>query len=183
MLKFMEKVEFEGIAFEVSRRKVKYPRIEFKAGGPLLIVPKRMDPFIMLREHKESILKKCAKVESQVDEAQEVEIIDRSDSEFIDIIEFYLKEYSRQLRVKHKEIKFRKMKRRWGSCHSNGMITFNKYLRFLPENLVAYIVFHELVHLKIRGHNRRFKTAIFKEFPDYRLLDKYLNLYGFRLLS
>ncbi|HLP61813.1 MAG TPA: M48 family metallopeptidase, partial [Candidatus Deferrimicrobium sp.] len=99
------------------------------------------------------------------------------------IVVSYVDRYSRQLQVRAKEIKFRKMRRRWGSCRSDGIITFNRYLQFVPEKLIAYIVYHELTHLIVRGHNQRFKRVIALEFPNYRLLDKELNLYGLKLLT
>lgn len=176
-------LKFEGIAFAVSRRKVKHPRIEFKSAGPLLIIPKNSNPFVVLRDNKKSILKKCFKIKEQVEAAKELVLVNRSNQEFYDIIMLYINKYSRLLKVTYKEVKFRKMKRRWGSCRSSGSITLNSYLRFVPENLIAYIVCHELVHLKIRGHNRQFKALIARHFPNHRAMDKELTLYGFRLLS
>jgi predicted metal-dependent hydrolase len=182
-LKETEILKFEGITFTVSRRKVKYPRIEFKSTGPILIISKRTDPVAVLEENKKSILKKCFRIKSQVKAAQDLQISNRTDEVFIEMVAHYIDKYTKVLKVKHKEIKYRKMKRRWGSCRSTGVITLNSYLRFVPEELLAYIVFHELVHLNIRGHNRQFKAAIAREFPDYRTMDKELTLYGFRLLS
>jgi len=178
-----EVLEFQGILFNVSRRKVRYSRIEFKSTGPVLIIPKKTDPISVLQENKKSILKKCCRIETQVEAARELRVVNRSEKEFNEMIALYIEKYSRVLKVRHKEIKFRKMKRRWGSCRNTGVITLNKYLRFVPETLLAYIVFHELVHLKIRGHNRKFKAVIARQFPDYRALDKELTLFGFRLLS
>ncbi|MCK5058058.1 MAG: M48 family metallopeptidase [Candidatus Aminicenantes bacterium] len=177
-----EVLEFQGVLFNVSRRKVKYPRIEFKSTGPVLIIPKKIDPVSVLQENKKSILKKCSMIEAQVEAARELRVVKRSETEFNDMITLYIEKYSQVLKVRQKGIKFRKMKRRWGSCRNTGVITLNKYLRFVPETLLAYIVFHELVHLKIRGHNRKFKAVIAGQFPDYRVLDKELSLYGFRLL-
>jgi predicted metal-dependent hydrolase len=91
--------------------------------------------------------------------------------------------FFRQLNVKISQVKFRKMKRRWGSCRTDGIITLNVFLQFVPEHLIAYIVYHELAHLIVKGHNRKFKTIIAREFPNYRQLDKELNLYGLKLLS
>lgn len=178
-----ETLEFAGITFVISRRRVKYPRIEFKSTGPVLILSKRTNPLTVLEENKKSILKKCAKIKSQVEDAREIPIMDRSDREFYEMVTRYLEQYAKILKVKYKEIKYRKMKRRWGSCRSTGDITLNKYLRFVPEELLAYIVFHELVHLRVRGHNKKFKAIIARQFPHYRALDKELTLYGFRLLS
>jgi len=52
----------------------------------------------------------------------------------------------------------------------------------LPDGLVAFIVFHELVHLKVRNHGPDFKALIAKEFPDFRELDKKLRLFGLKIL-
>ena len=110
-------------------------------------------------------------------------MIEWTEEEFTDIISRYLDRYSRQLKVKPPTIRFRKMKRRWGSCRSDGIITLNVFLQFVPEHLIAYIIYHELAHILVRGHNRKFKALISKEFPYHRLFDKELNLYGLKLLS
>jgi predicted metal-dependent hydrolase len=178
-------MEFEGIPFEVIRRRVKYSRVEFKHSGEGLriIVPRSVNPMKVLEENRKSILKKYYKLKKQIETAEKIPIADRSDHEFNAVISLYIERYSRQLKVKMTEIKFRKMKRRWGSCRSDGIVTFNHCLRLVPERLIAYIVFHELAHLVVRGHNKKFKALIASEFPNYRQLDKELNLYGLKLLS
>jgi hypothetical protein len=74
------------------------------------------------------------------------------------------------------------MKSKWGSCSSIGKISLNTWLQALPDDLVAYVVFHELAHLKVRNHGPAFKALIRAEFPDYRSLDKKLKLYGLKIL-
>lgn len=175
--------EFEGIPFEVVRRRVKYSRVEFKAAGLRVVVPRGINPFQILEENKKSILKRYYKLIQQTEIARKIPMTDWTEQEFNDIISRYVERYSRQLDVKTSTIKFRKMKRRWGSCRSDGTITLNIFLQFVPEHLIAYIIYHELAHLQVRGHNRRFKAIIAREFPDYRQLDKELNLYGLKLLS
>lgn len=176
-------MEFEGIPFVVIRRRVKYSRVEFKHSGLRVIVPRGIDPLRVLQENKISILKKYHKLISQVETARDKTLIKWPAAQFEAIVASYVDRYSRQLQVRAKEIKFRKMRRRWGSCRSDGIITFNRYLQFVPEKLIAYIVYHELTHLIVRGHNQRFKRVIALEFPNYRLLDKELNLYGLKLLT
>lgn len=175
--------EFEGIPYEVVRRRVKYPRVEFKNGHLRVIVPRGISPTGILKDNRTSILRKYNRLMEQVDEARRLPMVDWTEDEFHAIISRYLELYSRQLRVETKQIKFRKMKRRWGSCRSDGVITFNVYLQFVPEHLIAYIVYHELAHLIVRGHSRKFKSIINAEFPNYRQLDGELNLYGLKLLS
>jgi hypothetical protein len=74
------------------------------------------------------------------------------------------------------------MTSKWGSCSSKGKISLNTWLRVLPDELVAFIVFHELAHLRVRNHGPSFKALIRSEFPDFRDLDQKLKLYGLKIL-
>ena len=176
-------MEFEGIPFEVVRRRVRYSRVEFKTAGLRVVVPRGVNPLQILEDNKKSIVKKYHKLIQQRETARKIPMTDWTEEEFSTIISKYLELYSRQLKVKPPTIKFRKMKRRWGSCRSDGIITLNVFLQFVPEHLIAYIIYHELAHLIVRGHNKKFKAIIANEFPNYRQLDKELNLYGLKLLS
>lgn len=176
-------MEFEGIPYEVIRRQVKYSRVEFKHSLLRVIVPRGVYPLKVLEENKKSILKKYHKLLRQIEIARKMPLKNWTGKEFNTFVSHYIVNYSRQLKVKVKEIKFRKMKRRWGSCRSDGIVTLNRCLKLVPEYLIAYIIFHELLHLIVRGHNLEFKSLIVSEFPNYRRLDKELALYGLRLLS
>jgi predicted metal-dependent hydrolase len=182
-IKEQKPMEFEGIPVEVVRRRVRYSRVEFKAAGLRVVVPRGINPLQILEDNKASIVKRYHKIIQQQDTARKIPMIEWTEEEFTDIISRYLDRYSRQLKVKPPTIRFRKMKRRWGSCRSDGIITLNVFLQFVPEHLIAYIIYHELAHILVRGHNRKFKALISKEFPYHRLFDKELNLYGLKLLS
>ncbi|MCP4147116.1 MAG: M48 family metallopeptidase [bacterium] len=176
-------LEFEGIPFEVIRRRVKYSRVEFKTSGLRVIVPRGIKPRSVLEENKEPILRKYHKLMGQMRASEETPIVERSHTEFETLVSYYVHRYSKQLNVKIPQIKYRRMKRRWGSCRSDGIVTLNRCLQYVPENLVAYIIYHELAHFIIRGHNRDFKSIVSIEFPNYRSLDKELTLYGIKLLE
>ncbi|HEX3099665.1 MAG TPA: M48 family metallopeptidase [Patescibacteria group bacterium] len=75
-------------------------------------------------------------------------------------------------------LRFKPMKSQWGSCNSAGVIALNTRLMFLPERLVAYIVHHEVVHLKIHAHDRSFRALVEVLFPDRLALDKQLHAAG-----
>jgi hypothetical protein len=50
----------------------------------------------------------------------------------------------------------RRQKTRWGSCTHHGAINLNIALARLPQNLMDYVILHELLHTRIKGHGRIF---------------------------
>ena len=57
--------------------------------------------------------------------------------------------------------------KRWGSCDRGGTIRLNWRIIQAPMRLVDYIVVHELVHLRHRGHGRDYWQALGRVMPDY----------------
>ena len=49
-------------------------------------------------------------------------------------------------------------KRKLGHCTSKGIIQLSYYIMFLPEDLVNYIIYHELAHLNEMNHSTDFHT-------------------------
>ena len=58
-------------------------------------------------------------------------------------------------------------RRRWGSCDRRGTIRLNWRIIQAPMRLVDYVVVHELVHLRHRGHGRDYWQAVGRVLPDY----------------
>ena len=58
-------------------------------------------------------------------------------------------------------------RRRWGSCDQRGTIRLNWRIIQAPMRLVDYVVVHELVHLRHRGHGRDYWQAVGRLMPDY----------------
>jgi predicted metal-dependent hydrolase len=73
------------------------------------------------------------------------------------------------------------MKSRWGSCSSDGNLNFNIYLKYLPQTLIEYIVFHETTHLIEMSHNKKFWNIISTEYPDYKEKEDELFIYWLRV--
>ena len=57
--------------------------------------------------------------------------------------------------------------RRWGSCDQCGTTRLNWRIIQAPMRLVDYVVVHELVHLRHRGHGRDYWQAVGRVMPDY----------------
>jgi hypothetical protein len=54
------------------------------------------------------------------------------------------------------KITIRNNKRNWGSCSSRNNISLNLQMMKLPDELIEYILLHELVHTKIKNHGPHF---------------------------
>ena len=68
--------------------------------------------------------------------------------------------------------------KRWGSCDRNGTIRLNWRIIQAPIRLVDYVVVHELVHLRHRGHGRDYWQAVGRVMPDYERRREDLRQYG-----
>jgi len=49
----------------------------------------------------------------------------------------------------------------------------------LPEELIRYVVFHEVAHLKEKRHSTEFWNIVEKEFKNFKVNEKRLTEYWF----
>ena len=72
----------------------------------------------------------------------------------------------------------KRMKTRWGTCNPRAKrIWLNLELAKKHPAHLEYVLVHELVHLKERSHNERFKALMDEYLPKWRAIRKALN-YG-----
>ncbi len=76
--------------------------------------------------------------------------------------------WAERIEVDYREIHLRQMKKKWGSCSSNGRLTFNLELLSMPASFRAEIIVHELMHLKMPNHGRVFKSLVNSYLSKYR---------------
>lgn len=96
---------------------------------------------------------------------------------------FYASEYltkrliffSKIMELDYREVKFRKMKSRWGSCSSLRVITFNSELIKVKKELIDYVVVHELAHLVHMNHSKNFHTLVDKYISNSKEIRKELK--------
>jgi predicted metal-dependent hydrolase len=66
-------------------------------------------------------------------------------------------------------VKINGSKTRWGSCSTKHSLNFSWRLMMAPEDVVDYVVVHELAHIKEMNHSTRFWSVVADVVPDYRL--------------
>jgi predicted metal-dependent hydrolase len=80
------------------------------------------------------------------------------------------------MNVHIKEIRFRKMKTKWGTCNPRlKRILLNTELAKKSIKSIEYVLIHEMVHLLERGHNARFHAYMDRFFPTWRVQKAELN--------
>jgi predicted metal-dependent hydrolase len=75
-------------------------------------------------------------------------------------------------------LSIRGQKSRWASCTSEGRMSFNWRLLLAPEEVLDYVVEHEVAHLDVLGHSRRFWSLVERRCPDYKRHERWLRRYG-----
>jgi len=83
--------------------------------------------------------------------------------------------FSQKMNLNYNEIKFRKMKSRWGSCSSKKVLTFNTELIKTKKELIDYVVVHELAHLKHMNHSKKFHILVEEYLADSKEYRKELK--------
>lgn len=91
--------------------------------------------------------------------------------------------YAKLLNVSFGRITVRNQHTRWGSCSSNGNLSFNCLLMLCPDDVIEYVVVHELCHRIEMNHSAQFWALVAGILPDYKLRDKWLKDHGAHIMA
>ena len=91
--------------------------------------------------------------------------------------------FAQQLKVTYGRITIRTQRSRWGSCSSKGNLNFNCLLALVPEDVLDYIIVHELCHRKHMNHAPAFWTEVARLLPDYARPRAWLKEAGGKLIA
>ncbi len=56
----------------------------------------------------------------------------------------------------YNKVYIRNQRTRWGSCSTSNNINLNMKLVLLPDELIDYVILHELLHTRVKNHSREF---------------------------
>jgi len=77
----------------------------------------------------------------------------------------------------YKDVRIKHLKSKWGSCSYKNNINLNLHLMQLPDNLIDFVLNHELVHTIEKNHQQSFWNLLGNIYPNARLMDKELKKY------
>ena len=79
-----------------------------------------------------------------------------------------VEKYSALVGAKPSAVKISSASSRWGSCSSKGSINFSWKLIVAPDDVIDYVVVHELCHLKHMDHSPAFWKEVENVIPDWQ---------------
>ena len=92
-----------------------------------------------------------------------------------------LSELATEHKFQYNKVSIRNQRTRWGSCSSKNNISLNMKLLHLPDQLIDYILLHELVHTRVKNHSQYFWNELENVVPNARTVDKQLRNYQYCL--
>lgn len=162
-------------------------------GRVIVRAPKRCPrSFIeaFVRQKEDWVLRQLARFEKQRKEHPAPELPPLSDKDrarYIsiarDIFTRKTAYYARIMGVSYGRIAIREQKTRWGSCSSKGNLNFNWRLILAPEEVLDYVVVHELAHRREMNHSKAFYAVVESVLPDYRQARRWLRDHGGSLFT
>jgi predicted metal-dependent hydrolase len=93
-----------------------------------------------------------------------------------------LKQLAERHDFAYNEVFIRNQRTRWGSCSSKNNISLNMNLVRLPDELIDYVILHELLHTREKNHSRAFWIEMDKLVGDGKNMTLRLKKHDLGLL-
>lgn len=167
----------------VRSLRAKNMRITIQATGVTVTIPHSMsiaraEKYVF--EKKEWIEKNLLRIQKRsvgvlkIPKASKKDYLEKK-SEALTLITKKLLKWNTFYRLTWNTLAVKNTSSRWGSCSKKGNLNFNYRVVYLPENLVDYLIIHELCHLEEMNHGPHFWKLVEKTIPNYRELRKQLH--------
>lgn len=83
--------------------------------------------------------------------------------------------WASQMNLRPLQVRFREQRTRWGSCSSRKTINLNWRLIVFSQEIIDYVIVHELAHLEHMNHSDRFWSLVGRYIVNYKELAKNLK--------
>jgi predicted metal-dependent hydrolase len=77
-----------------------------------------------------------------------------------DVLRSEIEAWARRIGVRPRELHIRPMTRKWGSCSTNGRVSFSTELLQQRATFRRRVIVEELLHLKVRNHGKLFRSLL-----------------------
>jgi predicted metal-dependent hydrolase len=100
-----------------------------------------------------------------------------------ELVSLLAEEQAERIGVAYQRIRIGGQRTLWGSCSARGTLSFNWRLVLAPLDVLDYVVVHELCHLRVPDHSRRFWALVERHRPHWRQQRDWLRRHGPELLA
>ena len=161
------------IQYELTYKKVKNINLRIKPDGTVFVsaskrvAQKIIDDFLI---SKADFIRNALKKYQSRENKPRIKYLDESETEqaILNLCNRIYPVFEKR-NVKFPQIKFRKMKSRWGSCNpGKGILTFNTQLMYAPPECIEYVVVHEFAHFFQPNHSALFYNEVAAVLPDWK---------------
>ena len=83
--------------------------------------------------------------------------------------------------AKPNSVRVKTQKRRWGSCSYKDDLMFNWKLIMAQQNVIDYVVVHEMCHINHKNHSKAFWENVEQVMPNYKGYKQWLKEHGYAL--
>jgi predicted metal-dependent hydrolase len=98
------------------------------------------------------------------------------------VFESRIDHYADEMGVDPGKLELRNQRTRWASCSPQRTLSFNWRLVMAPDDVINYVVVHELAHLREKNHTRRFWNIVGQYDPNYETHVDWLTENSARLI-
>ncbi len=92
-----------------------------------------------------------------------------------------IRNYAEKFGFRYGRVTFRNNISNWGSCSFDNNISLNIKLMKLPDEIIDYVILHELCHTVEKNHSAAFWKLVGKVCPAYPTLRARLRKYNTRI--
>ena len=171
-----KRIIYKNIIINFARSRCRSLHLSIRSGGEIYyVVPlwvSKESIYSFLDEKMDWIIKKVDALKNMGEEIN-TDITKDEINALKEKIDFYIEKYEGLLGVKVEKYSLRQMKTLWGSCtYRKRTIRFNKNLAKKKDEFIEYIVLHEMAHILVPNHSKKFYEIIKKYIPDYKKIKK-----------
>lgn len=98
-------------------------------------------------------------------------------------IEFHLSDVAHRVKKTPGKVFVMDQRTKWGNCSALGNLSFNWRLIMAPDYVLKYIVTHEVVHLAVPDHSKRFWLMVQSLHPNCERARQWLVANGHLLFA
>lgn len=172
----------KSLAIEIT------PELQVVVRTPARMPVREINAFVQekddwIRAHLQRMAEKKRMREQHREPALSEEELQELATQAMTLIPQKVRYYAQIIGVTYGRITIRNQRTRWGSCSGKGNLNFNCLLLLMPEEVLDYVVVHELCHRKEMNHSARFWAEVEKILPDYRQRRKWLKDNGGRIMD